>query len=165
MSLDSGSTSTIGAIVAPLATIVNPALGLAIGGAFSFLTADASADEQRELTARNIKIQKDVQRANELRDRRVQRQVQGRFLQNVARSGFTTRGSPIERFADLVANQELDIQTSRFQTELSVQDLQIRGEHRAQQTRAAGFASFATSLGKSGLTLLNRRDDFDLLEA
>jgi len=164
MSLDSSQTASIGAIFTPIATILNPALGLAVGAGFSLATAGFAADEQRALTARNIQIQQNAQRANELRQRRTDRQTQGRFLQRVASSGFTTRGSPIERFADLVAEQELSIQTDRFNLKLTVEDLLIRGDNQASQTQAAGQAAAAVGLGKSALTLLNRQDDFQFLE-
>ena len=165
MSLDASSTATIGAIATPIATIFNPALGLAVGAGFSIATSELAASEQRELTKRNIQIQKNSQRANELRQTRLDSKARGRFLQRITSSGFTTRGSPIERFADLVAEQELSIQTDRFNLKLTTEDLLISGEHRAQQAQAAGQAAAAVGFGKAGLTLLNRRDDFDLLES
>ena len=165
MSLDASSTATIGAIATPIATIFNPALGLAVGAGFSIATSELAASEQRELTKRNIQIQKNSQRANELRQTRLDSKARGRFLQRITSSGFTTRGSPIERFADLVAEQELSIQTDRFNLKLTTEDLLISGEHRAQQTQAAGQAAAAVGFGKAGLTLLNRRDDLDLLES
>lgn len=161
MSLDSSTIGTVGAIATPLATIFNPVLGLAVGAGFSFATSELAADEQQELTARNIAIQRDVQRANEIRQRRIDRKVSGRFMQRIASSGFTTRGTPIEKFADLVANQELSIQTDRFNTELTVQDLLIGGDHRAAQTRAVGQAEAARGL-IGAATLLNRIDDGSL---
>ncbi len=164
MSLDSSQTASIGAIVTPLATIFNPALGLAVGAGFSLATASSAADEQRALTARNVAIQIETQRVNELRQVRTNRRATGRFMQRIASSGFTTRGSPIEQLADLVAEQELDIQTVRYNTRLTIQDLGIRGEHRARQTEAVGLSEAFVGFGKSGLTLLNRREDFDLLE-
>lgn len=161
MSLDSSTVGTVGAIATPIATIFNPVLGLAVGAGFSYATSELAADEQQELTARNITIQRDVQRANEIRQRRIDRKVSGRFMQRIASSGFTTRGTPIEKFADLVANQELSIQTDRFNTELTVQDLLIGGDHRAAQTRAAGQAEAASGL-IGAATLLNRIDDGSL---
>jgi len=164
MSLDSGSTASIGAIATPLATILNPALGLAVGAGFSLFTASASADEQRELTERNIKIQMDLQRANELRTRRTNAQAVGRVRTAMATSGFTSRGTPIEKLASFVGDQELDIQMDRFRAKLGIEDLRIRGDFLANQTLAQGVAAASVGLGKSGLTLLGRRDDFDLLE-
>jgi len=164
MSIDSSQTATIGAIATPLATIFNPALGLAVGAGFSIATSELAASEQKDLTKRNIQNQKNAQRANELRQQRVDSKIRGRFLQRITSSGFTTRGSPIERFADLVSEQELSIQTDRFNLKLTTEDLLISGEHRAKQTQAAGQAAAAVGFGKAGLTLLNRRDDFELLE-
>ena len=163
MSLDSSQTASIGAIATPIATIFNPALGLGVGAAFSFLTGSSAADEQRELTARNIKIQMEAQRANELRKRRSDRRVVGRIRQATASSGFTTRGSPIERLASFVAEQELSIQTDRFQARQSSEDLRIRGDFAARQTEAGGIASFARGLGRAGQTILGRIDAEDLL--
>ena len=164
MSLDASSTATIGAIATPIATIFNPALGLAVGAGFSIATSELAASEQRELTKRNIQIQKNSQRANELRQTRLDSKARGRFLQRITSSGFTTRGSPIERFADLVAEQELSIQTTRFNVKLSIEDLLIRGDHQAKQTQAAGQAEASVALGKAGATLLNRIEGDDLLE-
>ena len=164
MSLDSSQTASIGAIFTPIATILNPALGLAVGAGFSLATASAAADEQRALTARNIAIQIETQRANELRQVRINRRATGRFMQRIASSGFTTRGTPIEQLADLVAEQELDIQTARYNTRLTIQDLTIRGEHRARQTEAQGLAEASVGFGKAGATLLNRVEADDLLE-
>ena len=164
MSLDASSTATIGAIATPIATIFNPALGLAVGAGFSIATSELAASEQRELTKRNIQIQKNSQRANELRQTRLDSKARGRFLQRITSSGFTTRGSPIERFADLVAEQELSIQTTRFNVRLSIEDLLIRGDHQARQTQAAGQAEASVALGKAGATLLNRIEGDDLLE-
>ncbi len=165
MSLDASSTASIGAIATPIATIFNPALGLAVGAGFSIATSELAASEQRDLTKRNIQIQENAQRANEIRQRRLDAKTTGRFRQSIASSGFTTRGSPIELLADLVAEQELSIQTTRFNVKLSIEDLRIRGEHQARQTQAAGLSEAFVGLGKSGLTLLNRRDDFNLLES
>ncbi len=164
MSLDASSTATIGAIATPIATIFNPALGLAVGAGFSIATSELAASEQRELTKRNIQIQKNSQLANELRQTRLDSKARGRFLQRITSSGFTTRGSPIERFADLVAEQELSIQTTRFNVKLSIEDLLIRGDHQAKQTQAAGQAEASVALGKAGATLLNRIEGDDLLE-
>ena len=164
MSLDASSTATIGAIATPIATIFNPALGLAVGAGFSIATSELAASEQRELTKRNIQIQKNSQRANELRQTRLDSKARGRFLQRITSSGFTTRGSPIERFADLVAEQELSIQTTRFNVKLTIEDLLIRGDHQAKQTQAAGQAEASVALGKAGATLLNRIEGDDRLE-
>ncbi len=164
MSLDSSQTATIGAIATPIATAFNPALGLAVGAGFSLYTSELAADEQRELTKRNVQIQQNALRANELRQKRLDRKAQGRFLQRITSSGFTTRGSPIERFADLVAEQELSIQTTRFNVRLTTEDLLLSGEHRARQTQAAGQAEASVAFGKAGSTLLNRVEGDDLLE-
>ena len=164
MSLDSSTVGSVGAIATPIATIFNPALGLAVGAGFSIATSELAADEQRDLTQRNIRLQMDAQRVNESRQRRLDAKTVGRFRQTIASSGFTTRGSPIEKLADLVADQELSIQIDRFNATLTAEDIAIRGDHRARQTQATGLAEAGIGLGKAGLTLLNRRDDFDLLE-
>ena len=59
MSLDSTQIGTIGAIASPAIALVNPIAGIAVSGAFSLATAGAAADEQRELTALNIRKQRD----------------------------------------------------------------------------------------------------------
>lgn len=163
MSLDSTTIGTIGAIAGPVAALINPVAGLAVSSAFSLATSGAAADEQRELTQRNINIQMDAQRANEERQRRENRMVAGRFRQRIASSGFTTRGSPIERLADLVAEQELGIQTDRFQARQTAEDISIRGEFAARQTQAQGIAAFAAGVGRAGQTLLGRIEVEDLL--
>ncbi len=163
MSLDSGQVGTIGAIAGPAIALFNPVAGLAVSAGFSLLTAGAAADEQRELTALNIRKQRDAQEANEERQRRDNARVVGRFRSRIASSGFTTRGSPIERLSDLVAEQELSIQTDRFQARQSSEDLRIRGDFAARQTEAGGIASFARGLGRAGQTILGRIDAEDLL--
>jgi hypothetical protein len=163
MSLDSTQVATIGAVATPIATIINPALGLAVAAGTSLATASLAADEQRELTASNIRRQMDAQSANEERQRRDNARVVGRFRSRIASSGFTTRGSPIELLASVVADQELDIQTDRFHARMSAEDLRIRGEFSARQTEARGISEFSRGLGRSGASLLGRDEAFDLL--
>ncbi len=164
MSLDSTQIGTIGAIAGPVTALINPIAGLAVSSAFSLATAGAAADEERELTASNIRRQMDAQEANEERQRRDNARVVGRFRSRIASSGFTTRGSPIERLAGVVADQELAIQTDRFHARQSSEDLRIRGEFTARQTEASGIAAFTSGLGRAGQTLLGRIDAEDLLE-
>ena len=157
MSLDSTQTGSIGAIAAPIATLLGgPVAGLAVGGVASLFTGRAAADEQRDLTARNVRATEEAQRANEVRQRRTDEAVQGRVRQRVASSGFTSRGSPIERLGEIVAAQEENILISRFETQNQIADIQFRGEFRAKQTEAVGLATFSSLLGKSGKTLLSR---------
>ena len=117
-----------------------------------------------ERNHRNNRRERDEQRVNESRQRRLDAKTGGRFRQSIASSGFTTRGSPIEKLADLVADQELSIQIDRFNATLTAEDIAIRGDHRARQTQATGLGEAGIGLGKAGLTLLTRRDDCGLLE-
>jgi hypothetical protein len=167
MSLDSTTVATAGSIAAPIATMFGPVgmvAGLAIAAGTQYAAAEMAADEQRELTERNATQLQLVQKANEVRQRRIDAAVRGRFRQRVAASGFTMRGTPLEVMADVVAEQEELIQIDRWQAKMGIEDLRIRGEYAARQTQAEGFAGFASGMGQMGRTILSRIDPGKLYE-
>jgi hypothetical protein len=156
MSLDSTQIATAGGAASAGLSLLNPALGLAAAGATSFFTAQEAADEQEEFAARNIQLATEIQRANEQRQRRTNAAVRGRFQGRIAASGFTTRGTPIEQAANLVAAQQENILIERFKVRASIQDMQIRSEYAAAQTRAQGTAGLFSGLGSAGQAVLSK---------
>lgn len=156
MSLDSTQIATAGGAASAGLSLFNPALGLAASGVTSFFTAGAAADEQEEFAARNIELATQINRVNEQRQRRTNAAVRGRFQGRIASSGFTTRGTPIEAAANLVAQQQEDILTARFQARAGIQDMQIRSEYAAAQTRAQGTAGLMSGLGSAGQVALGK---------
>lgn len=156
MSLDSTQIATAGGAASTGLALLNPALGFAASGLTSFFTAGAAAGEQEEFTARNIELAQQIQRVNEQRQRRVNQNVRARFQGRIASSGFTTRGTPIEQAAGLVARQQENLLISRFQARAGIQDMKIRSDFAAAQTRAQGMAGLMSGLGKAGRTVLSK---------
>lgn len=156
MSLDSTQIAKVGGLASTGLSLFNPALAFAASGATSFFASQAAADEQRELTERNTELARRVAQVNEDRQRRVDQHIQGRAMASMASSGFTARGTPIEKFAGMVAEQEENIQIERFKTRTSIQDMQIRSDYAAAQTEAAGVAGLASGMGKAGRTILTK---------
>lgn len=156
MSLESTQIAKIGTLASAGLTLVNPVLGLAAGAATTFFAAQASADEQREFSERSAKINEEIAARNEARQRRTNQAVQGRIQGRMASSGFTTRGTPIEVFANTVADQEEEVLIRRFEARAGIQDSRIRAEYGARQTEAQGFAGLASGLGAAGQTILSK---------
>ena len=156
MSLDSTQIATAGGAASAGLSLFNPALGLGASAATSFFTAQAAADEQEDFAARNIELATQINRVNEQRQRRSNAAVRGRFQGRIASSGFTTRGTPIEQAAGLIAAQQEDILIERFKARAGIQDMQIRSEFAAAQTRAQGTAGLMSGLGSAGRAVLGK---------
>lgn len=125
-----------------------------LSGALAADQANKAAKQERQLASRNSQAVLEAQTANEVRSRRFNQQTQGRFAERVAASGFTSRGTPLERFGDLVAEQEENVLIDRFNARTQAQDIKFRGEVRSDRLKAEGVSSLLGATSGSARTLL-----------
>lgn len=112
-------------------------------------SGNAAADYTTQLAARNAYIARENARLEAAQFRRRFELEQGQFRVNVAKSGVTLEGSPLEVLADNASQAYLQEQLILRQAEVEAQNQVISGELNAASQRNAGRQAMITSFGRA----------------